>query len=90
MSKYPIQPVEDDGTGVLRFKANEIVRHLLDFGREHGCGLNELAGMPFTDEDRQQLAQLIGYSLSGYRDLSYVSDDAYAAVEAWIENSATE
>ena len=31
--------------------------------------------MPFTREDRQQFAQLIGYSESGYHDLSYVSDD---------------
>ncbi|ELY4307208.1 hypothetical protein SMZ19_003863 [Cronobacter sakazakii] len=32
----------------------------------------------FDAEDRMQLAQLIGYSLSGYGSLSYVSDESYA------------
>jgi len=29
--------------------------------------------MDFSDEDRMQFAQLIGYSVCGYRDLSYVT-----------------
>ena len=82
MSTHPIQPVEDDGTGVIRFKRNKIVRFLLDWATSRGCSMNELAMIEFTDEDRQQFAQLIGYSLSGYGELSYVSDEAYAtAVE---------
>lgn len=40
-------------------------------------GLNNLAKMPFSDEDWQQLAQLIGYSVGGYSTLSYVDDEAY-------------
>jgi hypothetical protein len=76
--KHPIQPLENID-GIPRFKANAIVRHLLDYGRSHGCGLNELHGMNFSKEDHIQLAQLIGYSLSGYGDLSYVDDDSYGA-----------
>jgi len=40
--------------------------------------MNMLALMPFTDEERSQLAQLIGYSVSGYGDLSYAKNVAEA------------
>jgi len=67
-----------DLDGVLRFKANAIVRFLLDAGP---FDMNQLALMNFEPEDREQFAQLIGYSLSGYGDLSYVSDGAYERAE---------
>ena len=74
--KNPIQPLANDAQGVLRFKANAIVRHLLD--THPGCDMNKLACMDFSDDDRQQFAQLIGYSLRGYGELrSYVDDEAY-------------
>ena len=82
---YPIQPLYIDERGVLRFKANAIVRYLLNVS---GIDLDKLADLPFTDEDRQQFAQLIGYSLSGYGDLSYVSDDAYGIAERMHEDPA--
>lgn len=74
--KNPIQPLAKDAHGVLRFKENAIVLHLLD--THPACDMNRLACMDFTDDDRQQFAQLIGYSLSGYGELrSYVDDHAY-------------
>ena len=76
--KHPIQPLEKDKSGVLRFKENAIVRHLLDNG---GIDLNKIACMDFSADDRQQFAQLIGYSLRGYSELSYVDDDAYGTAE---------
>jgi len=76
--KNPIQPLAKDAKGVLRFKANAIVQHLLD--THPACDMNKLACMDFTDDDRQQFAQLIGYSLDGYGSLqSYVNDEAYNA-----------
>lgn len=85
--KNPIQPlVEVDG--VIRFKANKIVRYLLDNG---GISLNDLAVLDFSKDDRQQFAQLIGYSLSDYGELrSYVTDDAYNAAEAMSQGNLTE
>jgi hypothetical protein len=76
-----IQPVIEDQHGVLRFKKNELVNALYEHGVKTGFGLNELHLMEFTDEDRQQFAQLIGYSLSGYGTLAYVTDVAYEAAE---------
>jgi hypothetical protein len=75
--KNPIQPLENDERGVLRFKANRIVQHLID--THPTCNMNTLACMEFSDDDRQQFAQLIGYSLSGYSELQrYVTDEAYS------------
>ncbi|WP_199789119.1 hypothetical protein [Cronobacter malonaticus] len=74
----PMQPVVIDAQGTLRFKENPIVRKLLDYSTRHGYGLNEMALEDFDAEDRMQLAQLIGYSLSGYGTLSYVTDESYA------------
>lgn len=76
MAKHPIQPLVTDGSGVLRFKENAVVRHLLDNGK---IDLNDLACLEFPQDDREQFAQLIGYSLSGYGDLSYVSNGTYDA-----------
>lgn len=64
-----------DDRGVLRFVTNPIVRFLLDAGP---FDMNALAMMDFPDEARAQFAQLIGYSVAGYGDLSYVSDMLYA------------
>jgi len=72
--KHPIQPLIADSNGTVRFKENKIVTYLLDHG---GLDMNDLAKYPFDKEDRVQFAQLIGYSLSGFGDLSYVSDDDY-------------
>ncbi|WP_286206048.1 DUF550 domain-containing protein [Escherichia coli] len=73
----PMQPLVIDHLGTLRFKENPIVRSLLDYASERGYGLNEIACAQFDAEDQMQLAQLIGYSLSGYGTLSYVTDESY-------------
>lgn len=73
--RHPIQKIESG-----RFVPNKIVQHLLDWATERGMGMNELALMGFSKSDRQQFAQLIGYSLSGYGSLiGYVDDDAFNA-----------
>ncbi len=68
-SKHPTHPMQPIVVvnGVHRFKANKIVRHLLDVCQNKaGFDHNQLALMSFSDEDREQLRQLIGYSLSAY------------------------
>ena len=70
---HPMQTVVMIGE-VARFKANPIVEHLLDHG---GIDMNALARMNFSNEDREHFAQLIGYSVSGFGSLSYVSDESY-------------
>ena len=76
--KNPIQPLCFDKHDVLRFKENKIVSYMLDAGkRGEKFDLNTLACLDFTDDDREQLAQLIGYSFDGWGDLSYVSDETW-------------
>lgn len=77
--RHPLQPLYRDEHGVIRFKANAIVRFLLDRGP---FDLNTLGRMEFSDEDREQFAMLIGYSVGGFSELDYVSDETYEAAEA--------
>lgn len=72
---------------VIRFKANEIVRYLLDNG---GIDLNQVARMEFSREDREQFAQLIGYSHNGACELRYFSDDTLEASLAIYNEGKTE
>lgn len=74
--KNPIQPLFTDNHGTVRFKENKIVSYLLDNG---GIDMNQLAALSFTQDDREQFAQLIGYSLCGFDELRYVSNETYTA-----------
>jgi hypothetical protein len=78
-AKHPIQPLVTHDQGIVRFKENEIVSFLLAAGP---FDMNKLALMKFSDEDREQFAQLIGYSLSGFSELSYVTDKTYKTAVA--------
>lgn len=78
--RHPIQPLIIDKHGCIRFKDNAIVG-FLSAGR-----FNELAAMDFEQEDHEQLAQLIGYSLDGFGTLSYVSDETYERAAAQLPN----
>lgn len=85
--KHPIQPIELNEHGTARFKENTIVSFLLDAGQ---FDMNSLALMKFSDEDRTQFAQLIGYSLGGFGDLPYVDDDTYNAADTMFNTGKTE
>jgi hypothetical protein len=68
-----MQEIYKDKNKVYRFRENAIVRYLLDAGP---FDMNKLAIMPFKKEEREQFAQLIGYSVDGFAELSYVSKAA--------------
>jgi hypothetical protein len=72
-TKFPLQPIKDG-----RFVQNRIVRDLLDKGP---LDLNIIAVGDYTQQERIQFAQLIGYSLSGFSSLSYVDNETYQAAE---------
>ena len=87
MRRFRNQPIRTK-KHVLRFLENRIIRDLCDEG---AIDLNEIA-TKYHDEkynqDHQQLAQLLGYSLSGYLELPYVDEDARhsAAINREYEN----
>jgi len=64
-----MQPVVVAADGVIRFKANQIISDMLDLCQKHGFGLNEIAIREYEKDDRSQLMQLIGYSVSSYGNL---------------------
>jgi hypothetical protein len=75
MPLHPIQPLVIDSHGTLRFQENGIIRKLIDSGV---IKLNDVAMLDgITQDDRNQFAQLIGYSLDGYGSLSYADDLTY-------------
>lgn len=81
--EHPMQPVILDEDGVARFKQNAIVRYLIDrCAQLRVADMNSLAIMPFSREDREQFAQLIGYSVSGAGELSYMSDEIVERADA--------
>lgn len=78
----PIQPIENG-----RFVKNAIVEYLLDSG---SIDMNDLAVRSFSNQDRVQFAQLIGYSLDGFGTLSYVDDETYSSAEAMMSSGVPE
>ena len=88
-ARHPNQPIVIDPHGVARFMENKLVRMLLDHGTKTGMGLNELAVLSsehgVSRNDWQQLAQLIGYSVNGYGDLSYADGRTVAAADRKVE-----
>jgi hypothetical protein len=90
MADHPLQPLEQDKYKVIRFKDNKIVQYVLDNG---GVDLNQITRVSseegFSRDDRIQFAQLIGYSVNGFGELSYVTDRAYeraATMEEGLKN----
>jgi len=78
-TKHPMQPIEIAKDGVIRFKQNKLVRSMVD-----QISLNTLAAMHSTEDyadDWNQLAQLIGYSVSGFGDLSYADAEIVAKAD---------
>ena len=86
-ARHPIQPLVEDEHGKLRFKENKIVSYLLDNG---GIDMNDIAILDFPREDREQFAQLIGYSHSGSSGLGYMTDAVWEAAGRMHQLGETE
>lgn len=80
--KHPMQPIVMVN-GVARFQKNALVEYLLDNG---GISLNDLAMLPnISRADREQFAQLIGYSVSGFGELGYSRKKTVAKADARVD-----
>lgn len=78
-----MRPLIIDKHGAIRFKRNRIVDVLLAQASARGYTLNDLAihGDDFPQDDWEQFYQLIGYSVSGYVELSFISDESKEKAE---------
>lgn len=81
--KFPMQPIIKDEDGTVRFKANPIVNFIFRAGPFSMDQIIELPGI--TREDMEQFAQLIGYSVSGFGELSYVNPESVKYADAVAE-----
>lgn len=82
--EHPMQPLVWDGT-IIRFKRNPIVKYILDNG---SIDLNMIAHLDFKREDQEQFAQLIGYSVSAFGDLSYARKTIVAKADKLADEMA--
>lgn len=81
-----MQPIYLDDSGSPRFKCNAIIRKLT---HDKVINLNKIDFESFPVEDVEQFFQLLGYSTSGYGDISFVRpatiDEADARAEVLLE-----
>ena len=88
---HPMQEVVWVGK-VARFRENKLVSMLLDAAAKSGMDLNAIAMLSakgdVEDADVIQLMQLIGYSVSGYGDLTYVQRHETKALQPADEAAA--
>jgi hypothetical protein len=82
VSEHPRQPIDLDPNGVPRFKGNAIIRRLVN---ENIVNLNTIGLWDVPAEDRDQFWQLLGYSVSGYGELSFISPETVAWADAEAE-----
>jgi len=74
-TRFPIE--------IVRFKRNLIIDYLFKAGI---LDLNKIGIMQFPQEDQEQLAQLLGYSVSGFGDLSFVRDETYEKAASLVKD----
>lgn len=81
LAKHPLQPFVLSDHNVIRFKENKLVTKLLD-----NYNLNKLViEGGYSKEDYEQLMQLIGYSFSGYSELSQISNETWERANTEFE-----
>lgn len=85
--KHPRQTIGWDDNNVIRFKENKIINWMLDQGRAgNEFNLNTIALKAHLGEfsigDATQFWQLLGYSVSGYGDLSLIPAEEVEACDA--------
>lgn len=82
MKPQPMQPIVRAKDQVIRFQQNQIVHDLLEAARAGKVmDMNTIAAGDYRTEDREQFAQLIGYSVSGFGDLSYARPKTVAEAD---------
>ena len=78
---HPMQPIIQTEDGRARFKNNAIVSYLAEKG---SVDRDKLSRLGFSVEDWEQFAQLTGYSVGGFEDLSYVRPETAATARRML------
>jgi hypothetical protein len=89
--KHPRQPIGLDTEHVARFKTNKLIRWMLKQGEEgkkfdlNTIGRVAASGREFSWDDCVQVWQQLGYSVSGFGELSFVPKDEVDACDRIAE-----
>jgi len=70
------QPLYTDNRGILRFKENDVILYLL---HKSGITIEQVASLPFSNEDKIQFVQLIGIDIVAFEFLPFVTSDLFNA-----------
>lgn len=87
--KHPIQPIVYDENGIQRFKENKILKYLIESGDLDLNKVAELAHSFNAINDREQINQLMGYSIGGFLDTNPSTETA-TIVEEMADKGITE
>ena len=71
-----------DVNGVIRFKRNAVVRWLFEQGH---FNLNRIPVDELPLEDVEEFWQMLGYSVSGYGELSFIRPETVAEADGAAE-----
>ena len=81
MATHPMQPVERGDDGIVRFKQNAIIHHLVD-------SLNSLSMMDFSTKDQMHFAQPLGMPVERFAELGFATQEmveaGYSAADALL------
>lgn len=78
-SKKRMQPIVLNEKGVPQFQPNEAINRLFDAHAVYAATL--LEAEDFSEDDRQQFAQLIGYTVQAYCKLPFASAEVAAEAQ---------
>jgi hypothetical protein len=76
----PLQPIVLDD-GKARFVSNKVIVWMMEELRRKGTTLNDYPFEVFPIADIEQFYQLIGYSISGFGELSVVTTETFDRAE---------
>ena len=71
-----------DVNGVIRFKQNAVIRWLFEQGH---LNLNRIPVDELPLEDVEEFWQMLGYSVSGYGELSFIRPETVAEADEVAE-----
>jgi hypothetical protein len=85
--RHPVQPLIIDKYGVVRFKENMIVKSLKNMSNIH---ILDKIWEGASDEDKEQLVQLFGQSLSTFRVFPFASPESIAIADTMYREKISE
>lgn len=77
MSEIPMRPIFIDDANRPAFKGNAVIQYLVRSGKLNMVqAVEKIADKSLPQEDIDEFYQLVGYSIGGYCEIKFVSDES--------------